>query len=195
MSKLILVFLGPPGVGKGTQAAKLAEDLKLPHISTGAIFRDHLKRETELGRKAKSYMDSGNLVPDELTVSLVMDRLGQSDCEQGYILDGFPRNVRQGEALEKGLSERGDSITAALNFDAPRQTLIDRIAGRAEKEGRKDDTPETVKNRLEVYDAETGPLTPWYREKGMLHDFDATGGIDEIYTRVKAEIEGLKNKG
>lgn len=192
MSKLILVFLGPPGVGKGTQAAKLADDLKLPHISTGAIFRDHLKRETELGKKAKSYMDSGNLVPDELTVSLVMDRLSQPDCEQGYILDGFPRNVKQAEELEKGLNQRDESITAALNFDAPRQTLIDRIAGRAQKEGRKDDTPETVKNRLEVYDAETGPLTPWYREKGILHDFDATGGIDEIYGRVKAAVEGLK---
>ena len=192
MSKLILVFLGPPGVGKGTQAAKLADDLKLPHISTGAIFRDHLKRETDLGKKAKSYMDSGNLVPDELTVSLVMDRLSQPDCEQGYILDGFPRNVKQAEELEKGLNQRDESITAALNFDAPRQTLIDRIAGRAQKEGRKDDTPETVKNRLEVYDAETGPLTPWYREKGILHDFDATGGIDEIYGRVKAAVEGLK---
>jgi len=195
MSKLILVFLGPPGVGKGTQAAKLAEDLKLPHISTGAIFRDHLKRETELGKQARSYMDSGNLVPDELTVSLVMDRLGQPDCERGYILDGFPRNLKQGEALEKALGQRGESITAALNFDAPRQVLIDRIAGRAEKEGRKDDTPETVKNRLEVYDAETGPLTPWYREKGILHDFDAQGGIDEIYAGVKAAVEALKSQG
>lgn len=195
MSKLILVFLGPPGVGKGTQAAKLAEDLKLPHISTGAIFRDHLKRETELGKKAKSYMDSGNLVPDELTVSLVMDRLDQPDCAEGYILDGFPRNVKQAEALHAALGERGEDVTAALNFDAPRQTLIDRIAGRAEKEGRKDDTPETVKNRLEVYDAETGPLTPWYAGKGVLHDFDATGGIDEIYARVRTAIEALKGQG
>ena len=193
MSKLILVFLGPPGVGKGTQAAKLAEDLRLPHISTGAIFRDHLKRETELGQKAKSYMDAGNLVPDELTVSLVMDRLSQPDCEKGYILDGFPRNVKQGEALEKALNDRDERITAALNFDAPRQTLIDRIAGRAEKEGRKDDTPETVKNRLEVYDAETGPLTPWYGAKGILHDFDAQGGIEEIYAGLKAVVEGLKS--
>jgi adenylate kinase len=192
MSKLILVFLGPPGVGKGTQAAKLAAELKLPHISTGAIFRDHLARETDLGRKAREYMDAGNLVPDELTVSLVMDRLSQDDCSRGYILDGFPRNVKQAEALEAALKGRGDDVTAALNFDAPREVLIDRIAGRAQQEGRKDDTPETVKNRLEVYDAETGPLTPWYREKGVLHDFDARGGIDEIYSRVKAAAEGLK---
>ncbi|MBZ0137849.1 MAG: adenylate kinase [Planctomycetes bacterium] len=189
---MILVFLGPPGVGKGTQAAKLADDLKLPHISTGAIFRDHLKRETELGKKAKSYMDAGNLVPDELTVSMVMDRLGQPDCDAGYILDGFPRNLKQGEELDKALQARGESITAALNFDAPRSVLVDRIAGRAEKEGRKDDTPETVKNRLEVYDAETGPLTPWADGKRILHSFDAQGTVDEIYARVKVVVEGLK---
>jgi len=188
MKKLILVFLGPPGVGKGTQAARLAADLKLPHISTGAIFRDHLKRETDLGRKAKSYMDAGNLVPDELTVSLVMDRLQQPDCKAGYILDGFPRNVKQAEALEKALAARKEAVTAALNFDAPRAVLIERIAGRAAKEGRVDDTPETVKNRLDVYDAETGPLTPWYKERKVLREFDARGTIDEIYRALKSSV-------
>lgn len=191
MAKLILVFLGPPGVGKGTQAARLASELELPHISTGAIFRDHLKRKTELGEQARAYMDAGNLVPDELTVSLVIDRLSQPDCSRGYILDGFPRNLKQGEALEAALKARGESVTAALNFDAPRQTLIDRIAGRAAAEGRADDTPETVKNRLEVYDAETGALTPWYGSRGILHDFDAAGSIDEIYARVAAKVKGL----
>jgi adenylate kinase len=175
-------------VGKGTQAARLAADLKLPHISTGAIFRDHLKRETDLGRKAKSYMDAGNLVPDELTVSLVMDRLQQPDCKAGYILDGFPRNVKQAEALEKALAARKENVTAALNFDAPRNVLIDRIAGRAAKEGRVDDTPETVKNRLDVYDAETGPLTPWYAGRKLLREFDARGTIDEIYRALKASV-------
>lgn len=192
MPKLILVFLGPPGVGKGTQAAKLAAEFKLPHISTGDIFRDHLKRETELGRKAKEFMNAGKLVPDELTVSLVIDRISRTDCEKGYILDGFPRNVRQGEALDKALVQRGEQVTAALNFDAPRQTVIDRIAGRALKEGRVDDTPETVKKRLEVYDAETGPLTPFYREKGVLHEFDATGTIDQIYGQLKDRVLSLK---
>lgn len=192
MPKLILVFLGPPGVGKGTQAAKLAAEFKLPHISTGDIFRDHLKRETELGRKAKEFMNAGKLVPDELTVSLVIDRISRTDCEKGYILDGFPRNVRQGEALDKALVQRGEQVTAALNFDAPRQTVIDRIAGRALKEGRVDDTPETVKKRLEVYDAETGPLTPFYREKGVLHEFDATGTIDQIYGQSKDRVLSLK---
>lgn len=192
MSKLILVFLGPPGVGKGTQAAKLAAEFKLPHISTGDIFRDHLKRETDLGRKAKEFMNAGKLVPDELTVSLVMDRIGKSDCDRGYILDGFPRNVKQGQALEAALKARGERVTAALNFDAPRETVIDRIAGRALKEGRVDDTPETVKKRLEVYDAETGPLTPFYAELGVLHEFDATGTIDEIYGDLKAKVLSLK---
>ncbi|MBX3459542.1 MAG: adenylate kinase [Planctomycetes bacterium] len=188
---MILVFLGPPGVGKGTQAAKLAAEFKLPHISTGDIFRDHLKRETELGRKAKEFMNAGKLVPDELTVSLVIDRISRTDCEKGYILDGFPRNVKQGEALDKALAQRGEQVTAALNFDAPRQTVIDRIAGRALKEGRVDDTPETVKKRLEVYDAETGPLTPFYREKGVLHEFDATGTIDQIYGQLKDRVLSL----
>lgn len=192
MSKLILVFLGPPGVGKGTQAAKLAAEFKLPHISTGDIFRDHLKRETELGRKAKEFMNAGKLVPDELTVSLVVDRIGKSDCDRGYILDGFPRNVKQGQALEAALKARGERVTAALNFDAPRETVIDRIAGRALKEGRVDDTPETVKKRLEVYDAETGPLTPFYAELGVLHEFDATGTIDEIYGDLRAKVLSLK---
>ncbi|MCC7508650.1 MAG: adenylate kinase [Planctomycetes bacterium] len=192
MAKLVLIFLGPPGVGKGTQATKLAADLKLPHISTGDIFRDHLKRDTELGRKAKEFMNAGRLVPDELTVSLVMDRIGKPDCKAGYILDGFPRNVKQGEALEAALKQRNERVMAALNFDAPRQVVIDRIAGRARKEGRVDDTPATVKKRLEVYDAETGPLTPWYKAKGVLHEFDAQGTIEDIYEELKSVVMRLK---
>jgi adenylate kinase len=191
MAKLILVFLGPPGVGKGTQAAKLAADLKLPHISTGDIFRDHLKRGTELGKKAREFMDAGKLVPDKLVVDLVADRTGNADCDSGYILDGFPRTVNQAEELDRALTERVEGVSAVLCFDAPRQVVIDRIAGRARKEGRADDTPETVKKRLEEYDAQTGPLVPYYRDHGVLHEFDAQGAIDEIYRQVRKVVDGL----
>jgi adenylate kinase len=191
MAKLMLVFLGPPGVGKGTQAAKLAADLKLPHISTGDIFRDHLKRGTELGKKAREFMDAGMLVPDKLVVDLVADRTGNADCDSGYILDGFPRTVNQAEELDRALTERVEGVSAVLCFDAPRQVVIDRIAGRARKEGRADDTPETVKKRLEEYDAQTGPLVPYYRDHGVLHEFDAQGAIDEIYRQVRKVVDGL----
>ncbi|MHC4841441.1 MAG: adenylate kinase [Planctomycetota bacterium] len=191
MSKKILVFLGPPGVGKGTQAAKLATDLDLPHISTGDIFRDHLKRETELGQKAKAFMNEGNLVPDDLTVELVNSRITQDDCASGYILDGFPRTVAQDDALEKVLASRDEKVSAALYFDAPRETVVARISGRAELENRPDDSPEKVRVRLEVYDQETGPLVPHYREKGVLHEFDATGTVDSIYGELKAAVSAL----
>ncbi|MDC1141473.1 adenylate kinase [Planctomycetota bacterium] len=191
MSKKILVFLGPPGVGKGTQAAKLATDLNLPHISTGDIFRDHLKRETELGAKAKAYMNEGKLVPDDLTVALVNTRITQEDCADGYILDGFPRTVAQDDALESVLSERAEKVAAALYFDAPRETVVARISGRAELENRPDDSPEKVRVRLEVYDKETGPLVPHYREKGVLHEFDATGTVEDIYAELKSVVSRL----
>jgi adenylate kinase len=191
MARQILVFLGPPGVGKGTQAARLAAELDLPHISTGDIFRDHLKRETELGLQVKEIMNSGGLVPDTLVVSLMQDRLSQPDCERGCILDGFPRTVPQAEELDLALGAGGESVTAALYFDAPREVVIERIAGRAMQEGRTDDTPETVKKRLEEYDAQTGPLVPYYRERGLLHEYDARGGIEDIFGAVKATVSGL----
>lgn len=219
MNKLILVFLGPPGVGKGTQAAKLAADLGLPHISTGDLFRDHLKRETELGLKAKEYMNAGKLVPDQLVVDLTVDRIDNPDCKNGYILDGFPRTVAQDEALENALAERGDRVTAAISLDAPREAIIERISGRrtcrqcgamyhvkyapTKKEGicdkcggeiyqRADDRADKVATRLEEYDRNTGPLVPHYRAKGILREFDASGGIEEIYAAVKAYVGGLK---
>jgi adenylate kinase len=192
MAKKIFVFLGPPGVGKGTQAALLAKDVGLPHISTGDLFRDHLKRDTPLGKKAKGYMNEGKLVPDELVVDLVMDRIANKDCGKGFILDGFPRTVNQDVALSKALKAAGEKVTAALLFDAPRETVVARIAGRAAKEGRADDTPETVRKRLAEYDAQTGPLTPHYRKQGVLKDFDATAGIEEIHKAVKRYVSGLK---
>lgn len=220
MSKLILVFLGPPGVGKGTQAARLAKDLTLPHISTGDLFRDHLKRDTPLGQKAKGYMNEGKLVPDELVVDLVMDRIANQDCAAGFILDGFPRTVNQDLALEKALSAKGEKVSAALYFDASRETIVERISGRrtcracgamshvkyaptkaagvcdacgSETYQRVDDAAEKVSERLKEYDAKTGPLVPHYRGKGLLREFDAGGGVDEIYAEVKAFAEGLKD--
>ena len=192
MSKKIFVFLGPPGVGKGTQAALMAKHLALPHISTGDLFRDHLKRETPLGKKAKGFMNEGKLVPDELVVDLVMDRIAAKDCAKGFILDGFPRTVNQDLALAKALKAAKEGVTAALLFDAPRETVVERIAGRAAKEGRADDTPETVRKRLAEYDAQTGPLVPHYRQQKLLKEFDATGAIDEIHASVKKYVGGLK---
>jgi adenylate kinase len=192
VSKKIFVFLGPPGVGKGTQAALLAKDVGLPHISTGDLFRDHLKRETALGKKARGYMNEGKLVPDELVVDLVMDRIKAGDCGKGFILDGFPRTVNQDVALAKALMASGEKVTAALLFDAPRDTVVQRIAGRAAKEGRADDTPETVRKRLAEYDAQTGPLTPHYQKQKLLKEFDATGAIEEIHRAVKKYVSALK---
>lgn len=191
MEKLVLVFLGPPGVGKGTQAAKLAAALKLPHISTGDLFRDHLKRNTELGIKAREFMDDGKLVPDKLVVDLVADRIDNPDCDKGYILDGFPRTVNQAEELDRVLTQRTEGVSAVLYFDAPREVLIERIAGRARKEGRADDTPETVAKRLQEYDAQTGPLVPHYRDQGLLHEFDARDRIDAIFSRVQEVVREL----
>lgn len=219
MSKLILVLLGPPGVGKGTQAAKLAGDLNLPHISTGDLFRDHLKRETKLGLKAKEYMNEGKLVPDQLVVDLTVDRIEKPDCDGGYILDGFPRTMAQAEAFENALGKRDETITAALSFDAPRESIIERISGRrtckqcgamyhvthaptkaedvCDKCGgdtyqRADDQPQKVATRLEVYDKETGPLVSFYRHKRILHEFDASGSIDEVYAQLKPVMEGME---
>jgi adenylate kinase len=192
MARLILVFLGPPGVGKGTQAAKLSAELGLPHISTGDLFRDHLKRDTELGRKARTFMESGQLVPDGLVVELVTDRIASPDCNSGFILDGFPRNVPQDEVLQQALKGSGDALAAVLYFDAPRDVIVERISGRAAKEGRSDDTPETVRRRLAEYDVQTGPLVPHYRDLGLLLNFDATGTVEEIYGRVRDAVAALR---
>lgn len=191
MERKILVFLGPPGVGKGTQAAKLSAELKIPHISTGDIFRDHLKRETELGQKAKGFMNEGQLVPDELTIQLINSRIIEDDCEAGYILDGFPRTVAQDIALESVLATRNEKVSAALCFDAPRETVVERISGRAKLENRPDDSPEKVRVRLEVYDKETGPLIPHYREKGVLYEFDGVGTVGDIYDKLIAIVIDL----
>ncbi|MBE7492625.1 MAG: adenylate kinase [Planctomycetes bacterium] len=215
---MVLVFMGPPGVGKGTQAAKLAQHLGLPHISTGDLFRDHLKRDTPLGLKAKEFMNAGQLVPDDLVVELVIDRIGAQDCRGGYILDGFPRTVPQADRLAQALAVRGERVSAVLYFDAPREVIVERISGRrtcracgaishavyapTRVEGvcdacggqtyqREDDAADKVRQRLTVYDASTGPLVPYYRERGLLREFDARGGVEDIYRGLVATVESL----
>ncbi len=206
-----IIMLGAPGAGKGTQAKRIAEKYGIPHISTGDIFRANIKNGTPLGQKAKSYMDQGLLVPDELTCDLVVDRIGQADCENGYILDGFPRTIPQAEALTKALAGQGTAIDFAINVDVPDERIIDRMSGRRaclgcgatyhtvfnppKKEGicdvcgeklvlRDDDRPETVQKRLDVYHAQTQPLIAYYEQAGVLRTIDGTLEMDEVFAAI-----------
>ena len=206
-----IVMLGAPGAGKGTQAKMIAAKYQIPHISTGDIFRANIKNGTELGKKAKSYMDQGLLVPDELTVDLVIDRLAQNDCKNGYILDGFPRTIPQAESLTEALAANGEAIDFALNVDVPDANIVNRMAGRRaclkcgatyhiqfaapKKEGicdkcgselvlRDDDKPETVQKRLEIYHDQTHPLIEYYEKKGVLHTVDGTQTMEDVFKNI-----------
>ncbi len=210
-----LIMLGAPGAGKGTQAARVAAELKVPHISTGDIFRSNIKNGTELGRKAKEYMDAGKLVPDELTCDLVADRIAQDDCKGGFILDGFPRTIPQAEALDKVLSSRGEKVDYAVNIDVPDAAIVARMSGRRacvscgatyhiefnppKKEGicdvcgaelilRADDKPETVQTRLDVYHEQTQPLIDYYAKQGALVTVDGTQPMDEVFAAILAKL-------
>ena len=211
---LFLVLLGGPGAGKGTQAERLSEALELPQVSTGDLFRENLKKETELGLLAKGYMERGELVPDEVTVGMVRERLARPDASKGAILDGFPRTIAQAEALEALLVELGHELAVVPNIEVPEDVLLARLAGRwtcrkcgamyhqlfspPKEEGvcdkcdgqlyqRPDDTPETQKHRLAVYLEQTAPLIDYYREKGLLVDVDGRPGIGQI----QAELLGI----
>lgn len=208
-----IIMLGAPGAGKGTQAKKIAERYKIPHISTGDIFRANIKNETELGKKAKSYMDQGMLVPDELTVSLVMDRFKEADAKDGYVLDGFPRTIPQAESLDAALKESESQIDYAINVDVPDASIITRMSGRRacvncgatyhlqyaapKKEGvcdhcgdalilRDDDKPETVEKRLSVYHDQTQPLIDYYAQKGVLKEVDGTQDLEDVFRQITA---------
>ena len=211
-----IIMLGAPGAGKGTQADKIAEKYGIPHISTGDIFRANIKGGTELGKKAKEYMDQGLLVPDELTCDLVTDRVAKPDCEKGYILDGFPRTIPQAEALEKALKATGTDIDFAIDVDVPDANIVNRMSGRRacltcgatyhiqyippKKEGicdkcgselvlRDDDKPETVQKRLDVYHAQTQPLIDFYEERGKLKTVDGTKDMAEVFADIIAILE------
>ena len=206
-----IIMLGAPGAGKGTQAKKIAEVCNVPHISTGDIFRANIKNGTELGAKAKEYMDKGLLVPDELVCDLVVDRIQQSDCEQGYILDGFPRTIPQAQALTNALNAIGQKMDYAINIEVPDENIIQRMSGRracvgcgatyhvvynpTKVEGicdacgealilRDDDKPETVKNRLDVYHEQTQPLIDYYKNEGILVEVDGTKNMDDVFTDI-----------
>lgn len=208
-----IIMLGAPGAGKGTQAKMIAEKYSMPHISTGDIFRANIKNGTELGMEAKKYMDQGLLVPDELTVRILLDRVAQEDCKNGYVLDGFPRTIPQAEVLDEALTKLGDKIDFAVNVDVPDENIVRRMSGRRaclncgatyhiehippKKEGicdtcgselvlRDDDKPETVKNRLDVYHKQTQPLIDFYTEKGVLKTVDGTLPMDEVFAAITA---------
>ena len=211
-----IIMLGAPGAGKGTQAIQLADKYQIPHISTGDIFRANIKQGTELGKKAKSYMDQGLLVPDELVCELVVDRLAKDDCAKGFILDGFPRTIPQAEALTEALERTGSKIEYAINIDVPDANIVERMSGRracvncgatyhivnipTKVEGicdkcgeavvlRDDDKPETVQKRLEVYHEQTQPLIDFYEAKGVVKTIDGTQPMDQVFAAI-VEILG-----
>ena len=206
-----IVMLGAPGAGKGTQAERIADKYGIPHISTGDIFRANLKAGTELGMKAKEYMDQGLLVPDSLTVDLLMDRIAKDDCKNGYVLDGFPRTIPQAEALKEALTKKGEKLDYAIDVAVPDENIISRMSGRRAcvscgatyhvvyaapaKEGicdkcgaklilRDDDKPETVKNRLVIYHEQTQPLIDYYKADGILKTVDGTKDLEAVFADI-----------
>lgn len=208
-----IIMLGAPGAGKGTQAKQIADKYHIPHISTGDIFRANIKNGTELGKKAKEYMDRGALVPDELTCDLVMDRIAQDDAKNGFVLDGFPRTIPQAEALTAALEKIGQKMDFAIDVDVPDENIVNRMSGRRaclncgatyhivsippKKEGicdrcgneivlRDDDKPETVQKRLTVYHEQTQPLIDYYKKQGILKSVDGTVPMDEVFRSIVA---------
>ncbi|MEU6816576.1 adenylate kinase [Streptomyces sp. NPDC046860] len=214
-----IVLVGPPGAGKGTQAVRLAETLTVPHISTGDLFRANISQQTELGKLAKSYMDAGNLVPDEVTIAMAKDRMEQPDAVNGFLLDGFPRNVSQAKALDELLQGEGITLDAVLDLEVPEEEVVKRIAGRRicrndsshvfhvtysapKKEGvcdvcggelyqRDDDSEDTVRKRLEVYHTQTEPIIDYYKAQGLVRTISSLGPVDEI---TKRALEALKRE-
>jgi adenylate kinase len=183
-----LVIMGPQGAGKGTQAARLAEIFGIPAISTGDIFRANIKNGTDLGKLAQEYSAKGELVPDEVTDSMVKDRLAESDVQGGFLLDGYPRNAHQVEALDEILAGLGWELDGVIELTAQRDELLSRISKRAELEGREDDTPDAIARRLDIYDAETAPLTAAYAERKLLVQVDGIGEISEVTDRIVAGL-------
>lgn len=210
-----LILLGPPGAGKGTQASSIVAEYGITHISTGDIFRHNIKNETELGKKVKSYLDNGQLVPDELTIDLVWDRLSNDDCKNGFLLDGFPRTINQAEALQKGLEERGLKLDKVINIDVDKNILVKRLSGRRVckncgetyhvdnkptlKDGvcdkcsgeviqRADDNEKTVLDRIEVYEKQTFPLIDFYKNLGLILTVDGTLSIEDVFSQIKESL-------
>jgi adenylate kinase len=191
MSELNLVMLGAPGAGKGTQAVRIAETHGIPHISTGEMLRGAIAAGSELGQKVKSIVESGALVPDELVIDVIRDRLAQSDTSSGFVLDGFPRTLGQAEALDLLLAELGRPLAIVLELELAEDTAVERMLGRAAEQGRADDTPEVIRNRFEVYRRQTEPLSDYYRSKGILVAVDSTPSMDEVFTAIERALDGV----
>ena len=185
-----LLLIGPPGAGKGTQAAILAQTFGVPAISTGDIFRENVRNETELGKRAKEFMDRGDNVPDSLTNELVADRIGQADCASGFLLDGFPRTTAQVDALNGMLAEQGTALDAVVELVADVEIVVERLKKRAIEQGRTDDDESVVRHRLEVYREQTAPLIDLYGHTGLLVSVDGIGAIDEVTGRIMDELAG-----
>jgi adenylate kinase len=220
VSELNLILLGPPGAGKGTQAGRLREDFHLPYIATGDMLRAQVKEGTELGVKAKEFMDRGDLVPDDVIIGMILDCVSGGGCADGFLLDGFPRNVDQAEALAESLAGLDRKLTAVLLIEAPDEDIVKRISGRRvcsespehvyhvdfdppEKDGvcdrdgaeliqRDDDKPDTVRKRLEVYNDQTSPLIPFYDDRGLLHRFDGSRSPTEVHDHIRATVATLR---
>ncbi len=184
-----LVLLGPPGSGKGTQATRLKEKLGLAHISTGDMLRAEISAGSELGKQAKAVMDAGNLVSDEILLGMLESRLSQADVAKGFILDGYPRNVAQANALDALLAKIGQPLDAVVQLDVATDLLVQRIAGRAAEQGRADDNPESVRNRLNVYNEQTAPVVDFYAGRGTLERVDGVGELDEVEARIHKAIK------
>lgn len=187
-----LLIMGPPGSGKGTQAVRIADKMAIPAISTGDIFRYNVKELTDLGKEAKTYIDSGNFVPDEVTNRMVADRLNHNDVGNGFLLDGYPRTAGQVEALSKILEEQDETLTAVLVLEVPDEEIVGRLLARAETEGRSDDTEDVIKHRLELYQQETSDLIESYIELGIVGRVDGTGAIDDITERLLQTIYNIR---
>ncbi len=215
MSPMYIVMLGPPGAGKGTQAKRLAKELGLVHVSTGDLFRENLKNETELGKLAQHYMDQGELVPDDVTIRMVEERLSRSDCKAGALLDGFPRTTDQAEALDNLLNEFGGSVDLVPYIKVPDEILVERLSGRwmshsgrvyhekynppmvkwiddidgSQLYQREDDKPKTVRHRIDVYNEQTAPLIAYYRKKEILIEIDGTQSIENVFSDIMAAVK------
>ncbi|HJF14679.1 MAG TPA: adenylate kinase [Enteractinococcus helveticum] len=187
-----LLIMGPPGSGKGTQAVRIADKMAIPAISTGDIFRYNVKELTELGKEAKSYIDAGDFVPDDVTNRMVADRLNHNDVGNGFLLDGYPRTQGQVEALNKIMNDKGEDLTAVLVLEVPDEEIVERLLARAETEGRSDDTAEVIQHRLDLYHQETADLIESYVQQGIVGRVDGTGAIDDITERLLQTIYNIR---